>query len=237
MNIYEGRLYFIKDYFIDKYNEKYKLMDNKQSGRKRPTYFCIRDKYNSKILWFVPMSKQYLKYQKIYKNIKSKIKKEPNNFVFANNIASSQSVFLIQNMFPTIKRYIVEEYRKNNLIITVPYSIRREILKKVTEVFALSNQGKIVTFTNITEFEKNIKKDLQNEYLLKRYFRQNNKNELDDVNCLFNNCISVEELYDYCEIIKSVNLDIANDLKYIIDNTENIDDIKLNINNYLEKKN
>lgn len=50
MEIIEGRLYFIKDEFIEKYNPKYKLMENKEAGTKRPTYFCFRDKVDKNIL-------------------------------------------------------------------------------------------------------------------------------------------------------------------------------------------
>lgn len=51
MEIIEGKLYFIKDEFIEKYNPKYHLMENKEVGTKRPTYFCFRDKQDKKILW------------------------------------------------------------------------------------------------------------------------------------------------------------------------------------------
>ncbi len=50
MEIIEGKLYFIKDEFIEKYNPKYHLMENKEVGTKRPTYFCFRDKQDKKKL-------------------------------------------------------------------------------------------------------------------------------------------------------------------------------------------
>ena len=106
MEIIEGKLYFIKDEFIEKYNPKYHLMENKEAGTKRPTYFCFRDRVDKSILWFVPMSSKYDKYLKIYDNIKSKKGIEPNNFVFARNLAGKKAVFLIQNMFPTLEKYI-----------------------------------------------------------------------------------------------------------------------------------
>lgn len=56
MEIIEGRLYFIKDEFIEKYNPKYKLMENKEAGTKRPTYFCFRDKVDKSILWDLVIS-------------------------------------------------------------------------------------------------------------------------------------------------------------------------------------
>ena len=106
MEIIEGKLYFIKDKFIEKYNPKYHLMENKETGTKRPTYFCFRDKIDKNILWFVPMSSKYDKYLKLYNDIKSKKGIEPNNFVFARNLAGKKAVFLIQNMFPTLEKYI-----------------------------------------------------------------------------------------------------------------------------------
>ena len=53
MKIKEGRLYFIKDEFLEKYGQKYHLMENKvEKGTKRPTYFCFKDNKNkvSKII-------------------------------------------------------------------------------------------------------------------------------------------------------------------------------------------
>ena len=96
MEIIEEKLYFIKDEFIEKYNPKYHLMENKEAGTKRPTYFCFRDKIDKNILWFVPMSSKYDKYLKLYNDIKSKKGIEPNNFVFARNLAGKKAVFIFK---------------------------------------------------------------------------------------------------------------------------------------------
>lgn len=58
------------------------------------------------------MSSKYDKYLKLYNDIKSKKGIEPNNFVFARNLAGKKAVFLIQNMFPTLEKYIEQEYKK-----------------------------------------------------------------------------------------------------------------------------
>lgn len=60
MESIEGKLYFIKDEFIEKYNPKYHLMENKEAGTIRSTYFCFRDKIDKDILWFVSMSSKYV---------------------------------------------------------------------------------------------------------------------------------------------------------------------------------
>ena len=161
MKIKEGRLYFIKDEFLEKYGQKYHLMENKvEKGTKRPTYLCFKDNKNKDLLWFVPMSKQYDKYFKIYNNKKQKINKEPNNFVFFNNIAGIKGVFLIQNIFPTTEIYVQEEYLRKGQEIKVSKIIQREILEKAKNVLALSNRGIVATYTNLPEFIKEIKQEI-----------------------------------------------------------------------------
>ena len=159
MEIIEGKLYFIKNEFLEKYNPKYHLMENKEEGTKRPTYFCFRDKKDKNILWFVPMLSKYDKYLKVYNSIKSKKRIEPNNFVFARNLAGKKAVFLIQNMFPTLEKYIEQEYKKAGISIKVPKAVKEEIDRKTRDIFALTNKGIIATFTNLPEFIKDVKKE------------------------------------------------------------------------------
>lgn len=103
MQIENGRFYFISNEFIKKYGIKYNLMENKETGNKRPCYFCFKDKSNENIIWFVPISKQYEKYKTIYEKKKEKIRREPLNFVFGI-VKDENAVFLIQNMFPTTRK-------------------------------------------------------------------------------------------------------------------------------------
>lgn len=72
MKVQTGYLYHIKDDFFNKVNDE-NLMSNHELGRKRPSYFVIKDK---EILWFIPLSSKVEKYQRI---IDKKIK----NMVFA----------------------------------------------------------------------------------------------------------------------------------------------------------
>ena len=75
MRIKTGYLYHIKDEYFNKINDK-NLMQNHERGKKRPTYFTIKD---GKILWFIPVSSKVDKYKKIVNN---KIKK----YGFCNTI-------------------------------------------------------------------------------------------------------------------------------------------------------
>ena len=55
MIIEDGKFYFIKDEFFNMFKD-YGLMINKENGNKRPCYFCFKDRQNSEIIWFVPIS-------------------------------------------------------------------------------------------------------------------------------------------------------------------------------------
>ena len=48
MQINVGYFYFIKDKFFEVVNDK-ELMKNKESGSKRPCYYCFRNKANDEI--------------------------------------------------------------------------------------------------------------------------------------------------------------------------------------------
>lgn len=100
----------------------------------------------------------------IYENKKEKIKKEPNNFIFFKNIAGIKGVFLIQNMFPTIEKYVQEEYFRKGQEIKVPVPIKKEILQKARTVIALANKGIVSTYTNLPKFIKDIKLEIENNH-------------------------------------------------------------------------
>lgn len=61
MKIRTGYLYHIKDEYFDIVNDD-SLMQNHERGKKRPTYFTIKDK---DILWFIPISSKVEKYKRI----------------------------------------------------------------------------------------------------------------------------------------------------------------------------
>ena len=100
MKVQTGYIYHIKDEFFDIVNDE-KLMTNHERGKKRPTYFTIKDK---DILWFIPLSSKVDKYQII---IDKKIKKYGScRSIMISEIANKPSVILIQNAFPILEKYI-----------------------------------------------------------------------------------------------------------------------------------
>ena len=95
MEIKTGYLYHIKDEFFDVVKDN-SLMQNHEKGKKRPTYFTIKEK---EILWFIPISTKIEKYQKI---IDKKIEKYGFcNTILIRKIADQDSAILLQNAFPT----------------------------------------------------------------------------------------------------------------------------------------
>ena len=132
-------------------------MENKEAGTKRPTYFCFRDKIDKDILWFVPMSSKYDKYLKLYEDIKSKKGIEPNNFVFARNLAGKKAVFLIQNMFPVTLEYIECPYIKNKVVFRVSNKLKTELIYKANKVLNLYERGmKNIVFSDIDNILKKL---------------------------------------------------------------------------------
>jgi len=62
MEIEKGKFYFIKDEYFELIKDK-ELCKNKERGTKRPCFYCFKDKTNSKLIWFIPISS---KIEKIY---------------------------------------------------------------------------------------------------------------------------------------------------------------------------
>lgn len=155
MQIENGRFYFISNIFIQKYGIKYNLMENKETSTKRPCYFCFKDKADKSIIWFVPISKQYEKYKSIYEKKKQKIHREPLNFVFGI-VKDENAVFLIQNMFPTIQKYIEEKYQVKNNDVTISIPLQKEIIAKAESVLRLEEKGIHVSFSNLIDFKREL---------------------------------------------------------------------------------
>ena len=159
MIIEDGKFYFIKDEFFDIFKD-YKLMENKESGTKRPCYFCFRDRKNKEIIWFIPISTKYDKYKKIYDNKKLKVGNRPvYNFVFGN-VLGKKAVFLIQNIFPITEKYIEEKYTNSNIDVEIPTVVRDEIITIALRVVRLAEEGVNIPFNNIIEMKEILLKEL-----------------------------------------------------------------------------
>lgn len=151
MIIEDGKFYFITDEFFEIF-EEYQLMENKENGNKRPCYFCFKDKYNKEIIWFVPISTKYEKYKKIYENKKEK-QNRVYNFVFGE-VVGKKAVFLIQNIFPTIEKYVLEKYITENKDVEIPLKMKHKVISRAKQVINMAERGINIPFYDIKEMKK-----------------------------------------------------------------------------------
>lgn len=111
-------------------------MSNHEKGKKRPTYFTIKD---NDILWFIPISSKVQKYQKI---IDDKIKKHGKcNTIFIREIFGKDSAILFQNAFPTLEKYIDHVHMKDGKPTKVINTLKNEILDNFNELMKLKSKG------------------------------------------------------------------------------------------------
>ena len=146
MTVESGKFYFIKDEFFDIFKD-YNLMQNKESGNKRPCYFCFNDPKNEEIIWFVPISSKVEKYKTIYKN-KKKARKKVYNFVFGK-VLGKEKAFLIQNIFPTTEEYIESKYQNKSQDVEITESLKKEIIETSMNVINLAKNGINIPFYDI----------------------------------------------------------------------------------------
>lgn len=121
MKVKTGYLYHIKDEYFNIVNDS-SLMQNHEKGKKRPTYFTIKDK---NILWFIPISSKVDKYRKI---IDRKIEKYGFcNTIIIRKIADTDAAILLQNAFPTLERYIDHVHTVDGVPLSVTTDLQNEI--------------------------------------------------------------------------------------------------------------
>ena len=147
MKIQSGYLYHIKDEFFEKVNDE-TLMKNHELGKKRPTYFTIKEK---EILWFIPLSSKIDKYKKI---IDKKIKKYGFcNTILIREIMGKKHAILLQNAFPILEKYIDHVHTINGVPIKVVDSIKDEILINFKKMLKLKLNGVNLFFTDIDKIK------------------------------------------------------------------------------------
>lgn len=158
MIIEKGKFYFIKDEFFELVKDK-ELCANKERGTKRPCFYCFKDKEYQNLIWFIPISSKLEKYKRIYED-KIKRSRIVDTIVFGY-VEGEERAFLIQNMFPTTKEYVIEKYIRQDRDVVVNKRLNKELQTKANKILNLVEQGynKIV-FPDIISIKKIL---LQNE--------------------------------------------------------------------------
>ena len=102
-------------------NEPY-LKGNKKENR--PHYYCFEDE-NTGIYWMIPLSSKIEKYRKIMEKREAKGKTCDILHILRLD-DKSESVFLIQDMFPITEQYIEREYKiaNNHLMLTSEQNVK-----------------------------------------------------------------------------------------------------------------
>ena len=148
MKIKTGYLYHIKDEYFDVVNDE-TLMQNHEIGKKRPTYFTIKDK---KLLWFIPISSKIDKYRKI---IDKKIERYGYcNTILIEKIFNKDAVILLQNAFPTLEKYIDHIHTIDGKPVKVSNKLEKIILNNFQNLMKLHNRGINIFFTNIDRLKE-----------------------------------------------------------------------------------
>lgn len=155
MKIKTGYLYHIKDEYFDLVNDE-SLMQNHERGKKRPTYFTIKDR---DILWFIPISSKVDKYQKI---IDKKIEKYGFcNTIIIRRIADEDAAILLQNAFPTLEKYIDHVHTIDGVPFKVPTDLQHEIKSMFKNMIGLKKRGTNLFFSDIDNLKEKMLEELQ----------------------------------------------------------------------------
>ena len=154
MKVKTGYIYHIKDEYFDVVDDE-NLMTNHERGKKRHTYFTIKDK---DILWFIPLSSKVEKYRKI---INSKVNKYGRcDTILIREILGKDSVILLQNAFPTLEKYIDHAHLLDNgKPAKVVESLKDEILQKFRYLMKLKSKGVNLFFTDIDKIKNIMEKE------------------------------------------------------------------------------
>ena len=155
MKIETGYLYHIKDEFFDIVNDD-NLMTNHERGKRRPTYFTIKD---GDILWFIPLSSKVDKYKKI---IDKKIERYGVcNTILIREVLGNEAVILIQNAFPTLEKYIDHVHIVDGKPAKVIDKTCKEILENFENLIKLKKRGIDLFFTDIDKIKKQMEDELK----------------------------------------------------------------------------
>ena len=157
MDIKEGYVYHIKDEYFDLVKDK-TLMRNHEGGKARPTYFCVKNE-RTDILWFIPMSSKVEKYKLIREE---KISKYGScDTILIKKFLGKEAVFLIQNMFPAIEKFVDHIHIVNGVEAKVINKISKEIEVIFNKVMRLIESGKKVVFTDVDNDIKIMMEELE----------------------------------------------------------------------------
>jgi hypothetical protein len=173
-----GFVYHVKDEYFDTANDP-KLMRNHENGKMRPTCYCLKDE-NSGIMWMVPMASDIEKYQReIDKDIKRYGKC---NKILIAEYGGGKSVFLIQNCFPILPKYIDHIHTISGNAVSLAPHLQKKLASMFGDARAMHGRNiKNVIFPDIKRLERIMLDELYADKLLPETATDfNNDNDAED---------------------------------------------------------
>ncbi|MDR1204075.1 MAG: hypothetical protein LBL26_01140 [Peptococcaceae bacterium] len=149
-DINPGYVYHIKDSYFDAAKDD-KLIRNHEGGSYRPTYFCVADQKTG-LLWVIPMSSRAEKY-------KTHMQKDIDRYgkclkIVMGEYANVNAVFLLQNMFPILPKYIDHIHLVKQNPVPVNTRLQAIIGSNFRELLRLHRRGIKIIFPDITRLER-----------------------------------------------------------------------------------
>ena len=137
-----------------------KFMSNRKNGNYRPTFLCLKDTQNPDILWMVPLSTQYEKYQDKKLEIENKRHKEYIGIVLGQYNGRGNA-FLVQNAFPILEKHIDHVHTRNGNPIPVSQPIADEVKNKLHQLRQIRRAGNTkLGFIDIEKIEQLLMREL-----------------------------------------------------------------------------
>lgn len=158
----EGYVYHIKDEYFEKVNDNM-LMQNKENGTYRPTFYCLKDEKTS-LLWMVPLSSRVDKFRAIHDKQAKKYGRCLT--LVLGEFDGKSAAFLLQNMFPVTEYYLDHIHTRNNNPVPVKHSIHSEINTNMKRLLQLHKRGRKVVFPDITRLEEIMLEELKDSHPL-----------------------------------------------------------------------
>jgi len=150
VDIKPGYVYHISDVYFEVANDN-RLMQNHEGGSYRPTYFCAKDEKTG-LLWVIPMSSRVEKYAGF-------IHKDIDRYgeclkIVMGEYANVNAVFLLQNMFPILPKYIDHIHLIKQNPVPVNTRLQRIINRNFRELLRLHRKGIKIVFPDIMRLER-----------------------------------------------------------------------------------
>ena len=127
------------------------LMQNKEGGSYRPTYYTLQDDATS-LLWMVPMSAKYEKYKTLHDRQKQKYGRCLT--IVLGDYNDQPAAFLLQNMFSITQQYLDHIHTKSGNPLPVKRSIQQAISTKIKQIKQIHAKGHKIVITDINRLQE-----------------------------------------------------------------------------------